>query len=117
MIYITVNYTISIFPFKLFLFSYAFLGPLHYLTEINWLSENNYFVKSSKNWKVFYISLSLVITFIMLTQPFIDISENSILYILKDTSLLLIILVLFSTSLIMFKKSLYIIVLLFLASS
>lgn len=34
-------------PFKLFLFAYAFLGPLHYLTEINWLKKKNFFVKSS----------------------------------------------------------------------
>lgn len=33
-------------PFELFLFSYAFLGPLHYLTEINWLNSKKYFSKS-----------------------------------------------------------------------
>jgi len=32
-----------LFPFELFLFSYAVLGPLHYLTEISWLHERNYF--------------------------------------------------------------------------
>ena len=32
-------------PFELFLFSYAFLGPLHYLTEINWLHKKKYFEK------------------------------------------------------------------------
>lgn len=30
-------------PFELFLFSYAVLGPLHYLTEISWLHERRYF--------------------------------------------------------------------------
>lgn len=30
-------------PFELFLFVYAFLGPLHYFTEINWLHKKNYF--------------------------------------------------------------------------
>lgn len=34
-----------ILPFELFLFSYAVLGPLHYLTEISWLHKKNYFVK------------------------------------------------------------------------
>lgn len=34
-------------PFELFLFSYAFLGPLHYLTEINWLHDKNYFSKNT----------------------------------------------------------------------
>ncbi|MFI5171873.1 MAG: hypothetical protein ACHQFW_05755 [Chitinophagales bacterium] len=32
-----------IIPFELFLFSYAFLGPLHYLTEISWLHKRQYF--------------------------------------------------------------------------
>lgn len=33
-------------PFSLFLFSYAVLGPLHYMTEINWLDDRSYFSKS-----------------------------------------------------------------------
>jgi hypothetical protein len=33
------------FPFELFLFSYAVLGPLHYLTEISWLHDRGYFVR------------------------------------------------------------------------
>ena len=33
-------------PFGVFLFSYAILGPLHYMTEINWLDERSYFSKS-----------------------------------------------------------------------
>jgi hypothetical protein len=32
-------------PFELFIFSYAILGPLHYLTEISWLHERNYFTE------------------------------------------------------------------------
>ncbi len=32
-------------PFELFLFSYAVLGPLHYLTEIGWLHKKNYYTK------------------------------------------------------------------------
>lgn len=32
-------------PFELFLFSYAVLGPLHYLTEISWLHKRNYYTK------------------------------------------------------------------------
>lgn len=35
-------------PFELFLFAYAVLGPLHYLTEISWLRSKGYFV-SKKN--------------------------------------------------------------------
>lgn len=32
-------------PFQLFLFSYIVLGPLHYLTEINWLDKQKYFLR------------------------------------------------------------------------
>ncbi len=38
-----------IVPFELFLFSYAVLGPLHYLTEISWLQKKNYFIKSKSD--------------------------------------------------------------------
>lgn len=31
------------FPFQLFFFSYAFLGPAHYLTQISWLHDKRYF--------------------------------------------------------------------------
>jgi len=34
-----------IIPLELFLFSYAILGPLHYLTEISWLHDRRYFTK------------------------------------------------------------------------
>ena len=33
------------FPFETFLLAYAFLGPLHYLTEISWLHDRQYFSK------------------------------------------------------------------------
>lgn len=36
------------FPFEVFLFSYAFFGPLHYLTEISWLEDRSFFVSSKK---------------------------------------------------------------------
>lgn len=32
-------------PFQLFLFSYAVLGPLHYITEISWLRERDFFLR------------------------------------------------------------------------
>jgi hypothetical protein len=38
-----------IIPFELFLFSYAVLGPLHYLTEIGWLHKRNYFVQGKND--------------------------------------------------------------------
>lgn len=36
-------------PFRVLIYSYAILGPVHYLTEINWLNENKYFTKSKKS--------------------------------------------------------------------
>lgn len=39
-----------VFPFRLFLLSYAILGPLHYLTEINWLDGKKYF--TGKGWVI-----------------------------------------------------------------
>ncbi len=37
-----------IIPFELFLFAYAVLGPLHYLTEISWLRDRKYFVEAKR---------------------------------------------------------------------
>jgi hypothetical protein len=34
-----------VIPFETFLFVYAVLGPLHYLTEISWLHDKQYFTK------------------------------------------------------------------------
>lgn len=36
------------FPLRVFILSFAILGPLHYLTEINWLNNNNFFTSFSK---------------------------------------------------------------------
>lgn len=71
-----VNFAIIIFsgilacvlPFELFLFSYAVLGPLHYLTEINWLHNKNYFTHGKYDF-VFLIVLSV---FIALTFLYVD---------------------------------------------
>lgn len=38
-------------PFHLFLFAYAVLGPLHYLTEISWLHDRGYFASRSRGRK------------------------------------------------------------------
>lgn len=49
-------------PFKLFLFSYAVLGPLHYLTEINWLKDKRFFIKRDLNWLWPMLSISALIS-------------------------------------------------------
>ncbi len=59
-----------IFPFELFLFSYAVLGPLHYLTEINWLEKKNYFLKTQTDKKT-YLLLVIVALCILSTSFFI----------------------------------------------
>lgn len=47
-------------PFELFLLSYAILGPLHYLTEINWIKKKSYFV-SSRGWLPICSALTLLV--------------------------------------------------------
>jgi hypothetical protein len=49
-----------ILPFEVFLFSYAVLGPLHYLTEISWLEKKNYFVKNKKDVWLFVPLVALI---------------------------------------------------------
>jgi hypothetical protein len=59
-------------PFELFLFSYAFLGPLHYLTEINWLKERNYFIKT-KDWIWTFVLFGVVISVpLLLSLPWFN---------------------------------------------
>jgi hypothetical protein len=48
-------------PFETFLFAYAFLGPAHYLTEISWLHDRNYFTKRKYDW-IFLLFAGVVIT-------------------------------------------------------
>jgi len=63
-------------PFELFLIVYAILGPLHYLTEISWLHDRNYFSKGK------YDAVILVVIGLLLTafqfknkfENFIDIT-------------------------------------------
>ncbi|MXN90431.1 hypothetical protein GR160_04260 [Flavobacterium sp. Sd200] len=56
-----------IFPFELFLFVYAFLGPLHYLTEINWLHKKHYFTTHKYDYAVI-VFFVLLISLLYLTH-------------------------------------------------
>jgi len=49
-------------PFETFLFAYAFLGPLHYLTEISWLHDRNYFSKGRYDF-LFLLAIGIIITY------------------------------------------------------
>ena len=43
------------FPFETFLLAYAYLGPLHYLTEISWLHDRQYYAKGKWDFLVLLI--------------------------------------------------------------
>ncbi len=47
------------FPLETFLSAYAFLGPLHYLTEVSWLHERHYFMHERKRAWIF-VALTFV---------------------------------------------------------
>jgi hypothetical protein len=51
-------------PFELFLAAYAFLGPLHYLTEISWLHDRNYYTRGKYDYLVL-IALAVVVTVVI----------------------------------------------------
>lgn len=104
-------------PFELFLFSYAVLGPLHYLTEINWLHKKNYFVKDKKYIWIL-LAFTVAITFVSLFRYlkldstfsyFINYYSRVLLNVLIVSSLF------FSIGLVFFKDYKKIIVALILA--
>ena len=39
-----------ILPYEVFLFSYAILGPAHYLTQISWMHDRQYFTTGKYDW-------------------------------------------------------------------
>jgi hypothetical protein len=53
------------FPFEMFLFAYTVMGPLHYLTEISWLHDRNYYTKGKYDY-LFLVALSIAVTLIFL---------------------------------------------------
>jgi hypothetical protein len=50
-------------PFQVFLFAYAVLGPLHYLTEISWLHDRKYFTNrnQARRWWLGLVLLSILV--------------------------------------------------------
>ena len=52
-------------PFHVFLLSYAVLGPLHYLTEIGWLDDRNYFTTSKRDtWILVFLCALMTLGFL-----------------------------------------------------
>ncbi len=47
-------------PFELFLFSYAILGPLHYLTEVSWLHNKQYYTVKKYDYILLLILSALI---------------------------------------------------------
>ena len=73
-------------PFELFLFAYAVLGPLHYLTEINWIRDKKYFV-ASKLWIYLIVVAAFLVSLPSLVYVFAPESvQNSkaVLYITRE---------------------------------
>lgn len=96
-------------PFDLFLFSYAFLGPLHYMTEINWLKKRNYFMRSHTNWTWLFVLFAALTAIYPLVKLFGFGISSSTLSVLRDFSLqlvsaLLITGLLFAVFLVVFKQ-------------
>jgi hypothetical protein len=114
------------FPFELFLFSYAFLGPLHYLTEINWLRDRNYFTQSKKIiWPMllfaFGISINLVLNYLSTlnqTKEYFSFWLNSDFQIWMNKWNPAIIILALTTSLaIIYTKKLWVIILCIIGAS
>ncbi|HEX8171583.1 MAG TPA: hypothetical protein VF824_13690 [Thermoanaerobaculia bacterium] len=55
----------AVAPFHLFLFAYAVLGPLHYLTEVSWLHDRKFFT-STRFHRGLWLSLVAVATAVMM---------------------------------------------------
>ena len=47
LVFVLISGVVAFFvPFELIVFSYAILGPAHYLTQIAWMHDRKYFLKS-----------------------------------------------------------------------
>ncbi|WP_298519353.1 hypothetical protein [uncultured Kordia sp.] len=73
-------------PFELFLFAYAVLGPLHYLTEINWIRDKKYFI-ASKLWIYLVIVAAFLVSFPPLVGVFVteEYATSETLLFIKNT--------------------------------
>lgn len=80
-----------ILPFEVFLFSYAILGPLHYLTEISWLHDKKYYTRER------YDAIILIIIGFLITlkyfDPFLEIDfpdgfDNNLMYVALLSSII-----------------------------
>lgn len=98
-----------LFPFELFLFSYAVLGPIHYLTEINWLHQKKYFVKTNYRWMLLFVCFSLLITLLLLFKIFPFLNYNFFDFLIKNAKIFVLTGFVFSLSLLFLKKTTHLI--------
>lgn len=83
-------------PFETLLLAYAVLGPLHYMTEISWLHDRNYFLPQRRDaWPLWVGGLGLVLALIVIAGTGSDslhrAVENGALFALFGFALILLI--------------------------
>ena len=84
-----------VLPFEVFLFAYAVLGPLHYLTEISWLHDRKYYTKGKYD-VVVLLLVGLFLLAAQLNQRFdlsleiTDGASNRAIYIAFSSAIILI---------------------------
>lgn len=84
-----------IMPFEVFLFAYAVMGPLHYLTEISWLHDRQYFTKGKYDSLVLWgIGVIILLEYLAnkyhFNWPFSDEFGNKIIFVAFTGSLLMV---------------------------
>jgi hypothetical protein len=90
-------------PFELFLFSYAVLGPLHYLTEVSWLHQKEYYIPNNKKRLWAFPILAALLTLVLISDelgkmlgfklnPEVQVWGTNIIFFLFAVSFILIIL-------------------------
>lgn len=84
-----------VMPFEVFLFAYAILGPLHYLTEISWLHDRQYFTKGKYDyWILWFIGGIILLNKLALryewNMPFNSQYSNKVIFLALTGSLLLV---------------------------
>ena len=62
-------------PFETFLIAYAFVGPLHYLTEISWLHDRQYFSKGKYDF-TFLLIIGVVLSIAAFANDFDSLNFN-----------------------------------------
>ncbi|HAR20631.1 MAG TPA: hypothetical protein DCR46_08210 [Cytophagales bacterium] len=94
-------------PFETFLIAYAFLGPLHYLTEISWLHDRQYFSKGKYDYLVLLI-IGILLSFAAFSQDFKFHTEIYDYFAKTNLFDKLLVLGLFSAFLFVFVKNIWI---------